>query len=152
MVVDRVGVSIDVAMGGNANDGSYFVASADQIATIFNAHLRINVNSLLLAEGPMIKFASGYGIGGMIHNGIAGDGIVNIGVPSPAAIPKLVKTQTLTEKHEILGFLTFFSRDWADWVRSTPHVDVGVPVISDDTLFLPVKCWLHGLLKVAVNK
>jgi uncharacterized cupin superfamily protein len=148
MVVDRIGCSVEHMMGGSSS--TFYATSGDMMAIIYSGHVRVNVNGLLLADGPMIKFASGYGVAGMVYNGVAGDGVLNIGIPSPAAIPKLVKTQTLTDKHEIIGFLTFFDRSWADWKLANPIV-VGMPVIEKSN-FIPVKCWLHGLLKVAVNK
>jgi hypothetical protein len=147
MVVDRVGASIDLFMGETS-------ASNDDFAkVVYNAHLRVNVNNLLLCEGPLVKFASGYGVTGSgiytsVDTGNLGI-LVNIGVPSPAAVPKLVKTQTLTEKHEIIGYLTFFSRQWADWTHGS-EIETAMPEI--DSNFVPVKCWIHGLLKVAINK
>lgn len=146
MVIDRVGLSVDMFAG------EWNVSDWDFGQVIYNAHLRVNVNQLLLTEGPAIKFGSGYGVGGAMGglnafapiNGVAS--YPNIGIASPTAVPKLVKTQTVTDKHEIIGYLTFYSRAWADngGTISMPNIDK-----SD---YIPVKCWLHGLLKVAVSK
>jgi hypothetical protein len=151
MVVDRVGASVDLYAG------EYSVANSDFGQVVFNGHLRVNVNNLLLAEGPLVKFASGYGLtgSGIYHTGdnlagVSNTGIfVNIGVPSQAAVPKLVRTQTLTEKHEFIGYLSFFSRAWMD--RKQSQFEVGMAEIEYSSV-VPVKCWLHGLLKVAINK
>jgi hypothetical protein len=148
MVVDRIGASVEQMMG------SYPVSNYDMAQVVFNGHLRINVNNLLLTEGPIIKFGCGYGLTGPgIYPdplGLGASFFANIGVPSQAAVPKLLRSQTLTEKHEIIGYLTFYSRAWADWTRTNPE-SVGMPNF-EKALFIPVKCWLHGLLKVAVNK
>lgn len=140
MVVDRVGVSVenDVAL----------IETPDVYAIAANAHLRVNVNSLLLVDGPVIKFASGYGLSG---NSVAVLGIANIGVPSPAAVGKLLKPQTLTDNHEIIGYLTFYDRSWANLPNATPQPIVWAPpkIIAPQVF---VKCWLHGLVKAAVNK
>lgn len=144
MVIDRVGTSID------AYAGEYLVYNADFGQVVSNAHLRVEVNKLLLTEGPMVKFASGYGITGSGSLMYGFSTFVNIGVPSPSAVPKLVKTQTITDKHELGGYLTFYSRSWADW-KITTTTYVGMPDLDKST-FIFVKCWLHGLLKVAVSK
>lgn len=149
MVVDRIGVTTECMMGGTRdNGGNNFADDPDIISVICAGHVRIVVNGLLLSEGPMIKYASGYGLSGYVSGtGVTFNGIFNIGVPSQASVPKLVKTQTLTERHEVIGFLTFYSRAWADAVGH----EVNMPYINK-TMFLPVKCWLHGLIKTAVNK
>lgn len=143
MVVDRIGISLpNVAPTLSADpDGDWDRWIGDDVATIADcAHLLINVNSLLLTSGPLIKYASGYGLSGGFVN-------TNLGVPSPAAVGRLVKTQTLTENHEVIGYLTFYDRSWADY-DSTQKVEF--PTFDSDALF--VKCWLHGLFKTAVNK
>lgn len=143
MVVDRIGLSVEAACGNE------LVLDDDVLKIISNAHLRINVNSLLLTEGPAIKYASGYGYSGMssAFGLTTGGSVLNIGTPSPAAVSRLLKTQTLTADHEILGMLTFFTRNWVNAVTGEDYVP---PVI--DTEIVLVKCWLHGLFKTAVNK
>jgi hypothetical protein len=146
MVVDRVGLSVDLFMGDSP------VANIDMAKAIYNGHLRVNVNNLLLIEGPAVKFGCGYGLTGPgVYTDFYGVSFFsNLGMPSPAAVPKLVRTQTLTEKHEIIGYFTFFSRRWADWKLANPaQVE---PPAFEKNVFMPLKCWLHGLLKVAVNK
>lgn len=142
MVVDRVGTSIEAAAGDDLVDDTDFVKIAA------NAHFQVNVNSILLTEGPMIKYAAGYGYSGVGDTSTM-SAVMNIGIPSPAAVTRLLKTQTLTEKHEIIGYLTFFDRNWADWTRGTP-LELSMPEFIGPFIF--VKAWLHGLLKVAVNK
>ncbi len=147
MVIDRVGASIDLFAG------AHLVTNTDFGQAVYNSHLRVEVNKLLLQEGPLVKFGCGYGVSGYgVYYLTGSDGFVNIGVPSPAAVPKLLKTQTLTDKHEIAGYLTFFDRSWMDRLTKN-KATVGMPFFNQSGKgFIPVKCWLHGLLKVAVNK
>lgn len=144
MVVDRIGVSVETTWG----DQKKAAALAYEIQQLINgAHLRINVNQLLLTEGPAIKYASGYGFAGSVN---ASDlSIINVGTPSPAAVSRLLKTQTLTENHEVIGYWTYFARNWADDSGLKPLVQYQQPEPSSNYF---IKCWLHGLFKTAVNK
>jgi hypothetical protein len=77
---------------------------------------------------------------------------VGIGVPSTAAAAKLVKTQTLTSRHEVIGYLTFYNRDW---MLAEPGVDltqITPPELTSLEPGVPVTCFLHGLIKSAVSK
>ena len=143
MVCDRVGTSIEAAVGDDIVNDSDFVKVAA------NAHFLVNVNGILLTEGPMITYAAGYGYSGVGDTSLGLGAVMNIGIPSPAAVTRLLKTQTLTEQHEIIGYLTFYDRNWADWTKGTP-LEISMPEFEGPFIF--VKAWLHGLLKVAVNK
>lgn len=138
MIIERVGATMRLATGNLLP----FVSDFKKVSEC--GYVRIDVNQLLLAEGPMIKFASGYGLSGMTQE--TDMGVVSIGVPSTAAAAKLVKTQMVTDKHELLGFLRFQNRDWtgADLAAGNR-----MPVL-DVAMF--VTLWLHGLIKSAVSK
>ena len=140
MIVDRIGISFPNVAPEASGPGEWFIGN-DVAAIADWGHLLINVNSMLLTSGPVVKYASGYGLNGFLS--------LNLGVPSPAAAARLVKTQTLTENHEVIGYLTFYGREWADRPAYTPSA---VPFVEFDNDFLFVKCWLHGLFKTAVNK
>ena len=138
MIIDRVGVTVRNATG------AILPTPTDIKEVAENAYLRIDINRLLMQEGPVIKFPSGYGLAGnTVENG---QGIVSIGVPSTAAAAKLLKTQLITAQNEVLGTMTFFSRAWA---VPNPFAADPLPNFSVD---LMVTCWLHGLLKAAVSK
>lgn len=140
MIVDRIGLTWETTWG----DEKSGTVTTDVQKLVNGAHLRIEVNRLLLTEGPAIKYAPGYGFSGSAN--AADLSLINIGTPSPAAVSRLLKTQTLTAEHEIIGYLTYFARDWMD---NKLKVDYKQPQISYNYF---VKCWLHGLFKTAVNK
>jgi hypothetical protein len=145
MVVERVGATMRLATG------NLIPVPADYKRISDDAHLRVTVNQLLLIEGPLVKFPSGYGLSGQTQETDAG--IVSIGVPSTAAASKLIKTQMLTNKHEVEGNMTFFNRSWA-----APVFAAAVPPIPLENLMptietpIFVTLWLHGLVKAAVSK
>jgi len=137
MVVDRVGLTVRNAVG------DYALHPDDFPRVVENAYLRVDVNQLMLIEGIATTFASGYGLS---YLSVA-SASMNIGVPSQAAAPKLLRTQTLTELHEVIGYYSFFNRDWAN-VAGFDGIEM--PTIKTPYVF--VTCFLHGLIKTAVNK
>lgn len=144
MVVDRIGLYPRhcISSGGETDKGD-----PDIVRIAENGYFKVNVNSMLLAEGPAFKFPSGYGISGHAEETSS----LGIGVPSTAAAAKLVKTQTLTARHEVIGYLTFQDHDWI-------LKEVDCPITTVPPLFLTgapgviVTAFLHGLIKSAVNK
>ena len=144
MIIDRVGLHVRNAVG------VWALVETDFPQVVENAFLRVEVNKLLLTEGIATTFASGYGLS---FNGATGNpGSMNIGVPSQAAAGKLLRTQTMTDKHEVIGYFSFLSRDWANWPGGALAPDpksVGMPEIEQSFTF--VTCFLHGLIKTAVN-
>jgi hypothetical protein len=138
IVIERVGATIALATG------NLLPSPSDIKKIVENGFLRVEVNRLLLIEGPLVKFPSGYGLSGQTQE--TDQGIVSIGVPSTAAAAKLVKTQLMTSAHEVEGRLTYYDRNWT-----------GANLAAGDrmpTLALPAfaKVWLHGLIKSAVSK
>jgi len=146
MVVDRIGLHVRNVVGDTP------LLLRDFLRVAEDAYLRIDVNKLMLTEGIAITFASGYGLQAETTQddtaGNAIQGSMNVGVPSQAAAPKLLKTQTLTEKHEVIGYLTFYGREWGNHAPS--EFEIAMPDIKSDVVF--VTCFLHGLIKTAVNK
>jgi hypothetical protein len=136
MVVERVGATIRLASGDD------LPAPADIKKVAEDSFFRMEVNQLLLIEGPLIKFPSGYGLAGVTTE--SDQGIVSIGVASTASAAKLIKTQLLTQRHEIEGRLSFFGR--TGFVTALPNP---LPTLADSVL---VTVWLHGLVKAAVSK
>jgi len=138
MIIDRVGVTVRDATG------ELLPTPSDVKKLASDAFMRFTVNRILLIEGPVVKFPSGYGLYGNTVE--TGQGIVSIGVPSTAAALKLLKTQLITAEHEVAGFLTFFDRDWTG-----PDLAVAnrLPTFSQPIM---ATAWLHGLIKSAVSK
>lgn len=141
MIVDRVGMTVAMATGNT------LPTPADIKKFVENAFISFTVNRLVLIEGPVIKFPSGYGLHGNTVE--TGQGIVSIGTPSTAAASKLLKTQLLTSQHQFQGLLSFFDRGWAGVVAAIPVAADRMPTFQNP---LTAKAWLHGLLKVASTK
>lgn len=138
MIIDRVGVTVRSATG------NLLPPPADIKRVAEDAFISFTVNQLLLVEGPLIKFPSGYGLSGnTVENG---QGIVSIGVPSTAAAAKLLKTQLITSQHEIQAVLTFFDRNWTG--NDLAAAD-RMPTLTTPVFITP---YFHGLLKTAVSK
>jgi len=145
MIVDRVGITVASAAGNTLPTPS------DIKKFVENAFVSFTVNRLVLIEGPVLKFPSGYGLHGNTVE--TGQGIVSIGTPSTAAASKLLKTQLLTSQHQFQGVLTFQDRNWGD---TNGGMISAIPVLADrmPTFANPLisKAWFHGLLKVASTK
>jgi hypothetical protein len=140
MIVDRVGMAV-----ANAT-GNILPTPSDIKKFVENAFVSFTVNRLVLIEGPVIKFPSGYGLHGNTVE--TGQGIVSIGTPSTAAASKLLKTQLLTSQHQFQGTLVFFDRQWPQLAAAIPAPQ-RMPTFDNP---LTAKAWLHGLLKVASTK
>jgi hypothetical protein len=139
MIIDRVGLTVRSATGNLLPSPSDIKKLAE------DAFFRVEVNRLLLIEGPAVKFPSGYGLyGNTVENN---QGIVSIGVPATASAAKLIKTQLITASHEVQGFLRFENRDWA--ATEVPVAASRMPTFGQPIF---VTCWLHGLIKSAVSK
>lgn len=141
MIVDRVGMLVASATGNTLPTPS------DIKKFVENAFVSFTVNRLVLIEGPVIKFPSGYGLHGNTVE--TGQGVVSIGTPSTAAASKLLKTQLLTSQHQFQGVLSFQERNWPQLVAA-----ITVPADRLPTFANPIsaKAWFHGLLKVASTK
>lgn len=143
VIINRIGAQIALA-GGNVTPRPDDVKKVAE-----NAFLRIEVNQLLQAEGKLVTFNSGYGLSGMTQE--TDQGVIGIGVPATASAAKLLRTQLLTDKHEVLGYLRFYDRNWLA-TYSTYYEDnpaEKMPTLRDPLL---VVCYLHGLIKSAVSK
>lgn len=139
VIVDRVGFTVRNATG------NLLPTPSDIKKVVENGFLDIRVNRLLLLQGPAIKFPSGYGLAGNTVE--TGQGIVSIGVPSTAAAARLLKTQLLTNAHEVEAILTFHPRPWA----VTAGLAAGSEMPTFDTDMVGTT-WLHGMIKAAVSK
>lgn len=138
MIVDRVGLSVSLAFGNLTPTPSDVKKVAE------NAFIRFMVNTITLAEGPVLKFPTGYGLAGQTQE--AGQGVLSIGVASTASAAKLLKTQLLTSQHQFEGEMTFFDRTWAS--NDVPAADQ-TPVLENP---VAVKAYWHGLLKTASTR
>lgn len=149
MVVDRIGLYPRHTIAGS---GSLLAgADADIIRIAEDGFFRVEVNSILLSEGPAFKYASGYGINGQ-PDPTGTNNTIGIGVASTAAAAKLVKTQVLSNKYEVIGYLTFYDRSWILDEPSFPEKGEIGPLSFVSSPGIIVTAFLHGLIKSAVNK
>ncbi len=154
MVIDRIGLYPRHTI----SSGGYSMPSGldwDIVRIAENGFFRVEVNQILLSEGPAYKYSSGYGINGFPADAGGGtsDGCntIGIGVPSTAAAAKLVKTQVLTNKYEVIGYLIFHNHDW---ILDEPDCPISAisPLKLNALDGVLVTAFLHGLIKSAVNK
>lgn len=160
MVIDRLGLYLRRTISTGYVDPRLIppvqaeICTAEDIVRVAeNGFFRVEVNQILLSEGPAFKYACGYGLGG-VPSGVSVDGqTVGIGVPSTAAAAKLVKTQVLTNKYEVVGYLIFHNHDW---IMDEPNFPTGIdeidPIALSTVSGMIVTAFLHGLIKSAVNK
>lgn len=160
MVIDRLGLYIRHIISGSDYPFELNVFESndtDVIRIAENGFFRVEVNQILLSEGPAFKYSSGYGLGGhTTENMFDLANTIGIGVPSTAAAAKLVKTQVLTSKYEVIGYLIFHNHDW---ILDEPDCKIneipGGEIAPLQLVTQPgiiVTAFLHGLIKSAVNK
>lgn len=135
MIVDRIGLHIPMAVGNQV------VLTQDVKKIAENAHFKFMINKFTVAEGPAIKFGSGYGLVGQTTENNAG--IATIGVASTAAQAKLLREQFITPDHDLFAELKFLDRD--TWMTSSPTA----PSLAGFNL---VRCMVHGLIRAAATK
>ena len=102
------------------------------------------VNSVVIAEGPLYKWPSGYGLSGMTNEN--NQGIVSIGVPSTAARRPLAKEHYITDKHQINATVTFEDRAWDTNSTSLS----GAAIVLNAPVH--IKVYLGGLIGTAATK
>lgn len=132
LLLERIGVSVQAS---NAN----LLASGGDVKRIMCAgFLEVKLNRHVIEEGPIEKFPSGYGISGQTTDNASS--IVNIGVPSAAAIKPLVEQQLITDAHTINASVTFQSREWL--TTST------MPTLDNQNV---IRLYMHGILEAAAT-
>ncbi|MFH1690394.1 MAG: hypothetical protein ABIE42_09185 [Candidatus Eisenbacteria bacterium] len=145
MRLERIGVHIPTALGNTVPP------PADIKKVAENGYLMFQLNRKDVAEGPLVKFPSGYGLAG---NTVETDaGIVTIGTPATAAAAKLAREQLITPRSDCDGVITYHKRTWA----STDVVAAGLsaaaggqtPTLAGDVM---VRLYLHGLIRSAATK
>ena len=143
MVLDRIGLSVRLALG------NVITHPRDIKKVVENGYFRLQVNDMLVDEGPAIKFPSGLGLYGQTTE--TDSGIVSIGVPATASASRLAKKQVLNQNHELSASLAFLARTWTTSVGALGSAG---PAIVQPTLDAPVMvtCFLHGLVRAAVTK
>ena len=138
MVISRGGGDIPLARGNN------LVRPEDIKKISYNGVLEIKLNSVVIAEGPLYKWPSGYGLSGMTNEN--NQGVVSIGVPSTAARRPLAKEHYITDKHQINATVTFEDRAWDTNATSLS----GAAIVLNAPVH--IKVYLGGLIGTAATK
>lgn len=133
LVMNRVGILVAQAVGNVITD-------PDDIVKIgYGSSFTFKVDRRVVAEGPTLKFSTGYGVTGQTT--VGNRGYVSYGVASAAAAPELVSPQQIKDSDALFGILTFESADW--------FANYAQPNLAQD---VKIGCFLHGLLKTPVGK
>lgn len=135
MIIDRIGLHVPLANGNSMCHPQDIKKIAE------NGYFLFKINKFIVAEGPMIKFGSGYGLAGnTVENA---SGVCTIGVASTAAAAKLLREQFINEGHDLFAQLKFEDRN--TWTTST----LAAPSLTNYAL---VKAFVHGLIRAAATK
>ncbi len=147
MILNRIGVQIPLAIG------NVLMTPGDIKKVAENGYLAFRINRKDVAEGPLLRFPSGYGLSGSTN--VDNDGTLSIGVPSTAAAAKLARDQYVNSDHDMDGVVTYYDRAWMRGLQGMgdPNDDVGIapfpPVLERG---VAIRLVLHGLIKAAATK
>ena len=119
--------------------GNTLPVFADYRKIIGTAHLEVKFNRRPITAGPVVKYPSGFGMGG--YSDETGATAVAIGVPSVAAAPTLFVPQQLKDDDDLNATMKFFTADWI--IGYTAPVTAGT---------LRVTLFLHGVMKNPLGK
>ena len=132
MVLERIGVDVPMCVGNT------LVTPADIKRVAFNGYLLLKIDRRDVAEGPLHKFPSGYGLAGSTTEN--NTGIVSLGVASTASAAKLIREQEISQDTDVAASLQFFNHTW----------DAGnMPTLVSKVW---VRLFLHGLIKAGATK
>lgn len=142
MVIERVGVYVRQAFG------DFLPPPSDFKRVVDCGFINYEINQLLLAEGPLFRFQSGFGFAGNTNE--AGQGVIALGVPSTAAAWRLILKQYIHHLHDINSRLTFFTRAW-NALQNIPAVPTAdrMPTLTTAT---GISSILSGRIKRATTK
>lgn len=128
MDLDMIGVYIPSAIGNT------IVPPRDVKKASENTYFEVRIDGDLIAEGAAVNFPPGYGLAGQTTENDAG--VVAVGVPSTAAVRKLVEHQPLDDKSQVEAKLT-----WHDHVLDATNM----PTLTG-------KVWHRLLLSGLIDK
>mgnify|MGYP001607339973 CR=1 FL=1 len=134
MVIRWIGVEVPLVVGNT------IIAPIDIKRLCYSAVLEVKINKITIAEGPLVKFPSGYGLSGQTTENSAG--IVAIGVPSTAARADLQKQHFITADHSISSKISFPDRAWDTDATTRPNLGS----------VMHVRVHLGGLISTAATK
>jgi hypothetical protein len=128
-ILSRIGVVPAQAVGGT------LFTDADMIVMAYNGFLSFSLDDRVIAEGPVYKFGSGFGVQGSTTRDATG--VATIGVPSPAAASQLLVAQNVTERNDLVASLSFPPAPWIAPAPAAIALSAAMPVTLN----------LHGFIK-----
>ena len=134
LVLNQIGVLICTGRWNNTQ-----MSSIDFAALCERVHFEFRVNNMTISEGPVSCYPPGQGVTGQTNVGA----IRSNGVASPAAIPKLLVPQHLSETNDLQGILTHSAAAWTLGGYTAPTFAAGGALL---------RCTLRGYIKRAVGK
>lgn len=147
MRLERIGVHIPLAFGNTV------IAPASVKKMAENGYLSYQHNSKDVAEGPLVKFPSGYGLQGQTVETDAG--VLGVGTPATAAAAKLAREQFITPRTDIDGVITYHKRTWAITGTLTNGLASGAGTETPNLAtgeIISIRLYLHGLIRSAATK
>ena len=139
MVIRWIGAEID-QLGYSSNTPTLTANLGDIKKIISFGYLKATINKIMIAEGQLTKFPTGFGLyGNTTENNMS---IIAIGMPSTAARKELEKQHFITSNHSINVTVTFQARTWLTTDPTTMTLDA--------TRVLRVH--LGGLISAAATK
>lgn len=131
--------------------GATHVPVNDIAQIVENAHFVLKFNRRVIADGPALKFPTGYGMSGMSDLGAAtpGNQFASVGVPSIAAAPTLFVPQQLKDNDDIICKLRFPGASWVDAANGAGGYTVPTLTGADGC---PVSTFLRGVIKSPLGK
>ena len=139
MVIRWIGAEID-PLGYGAATPTTGSPLSDVKRIIAFGYLKATINKIMIAEGQLTKFPTGFGLyGSTTENNTS---IVSIGMPSTAARKDLEKQHFITSNHSINVTVTFQSRTWLATDPTTMTLDAA----------RVLRVHLGGLISAAATK
>jgi len=132
MILERIGVGVQ------ASNSTLMATAADIKRIMCAGYLELKLNKTVIDDGPLEKFPSGYGVSGSTTEN--NQAVVNMGVPSTAAVKPLAEQQIITDAHTVKGTITFQARTWL--TTST------MPTLDNQNV---IRLYCHGLLETAAT-
>ena len=144
MALERIGIQIPLAFGNT------LPAPADVKKIAENGYLVCKLSGTDVAEGPGVRFPSGYGLSGSTVE--TDQGVLGIGTPATAAVARLSREHEITPRTELDASYTFHKRTWA----TSPTLAAGLVVgAGTETPNLSVDCavrlYFHGRVEAAAT-
>ena len=150
----RVGAHIRQTTPTGIATGLTGATDVTDMLKVYDAgYLYFKLNTLVLTEGPVLKYQSGYGVTG--HPGVpaiaagvsdAVPGLVTLGVPSAVSAPKYMAAQPINDQDDIEVSIVFDQNKGA----VEPTITVGaLPALTG---LVEMTTFLHGIIeKPATN-